>query len=129
MGKKINFGKDNIEDTKLVKGSYEQMLKAREEKMPEMQEAIQALFDNWEGQPLAVIMVNEDENGNPTGAHELIVGAGKPNSQIRLVKGLTKAGEDIVKVLGKHTATLDEDDMFEMITQVIEAISKKTGRK
>lgn len=129
MGKKINFGKDNIEDTKLIKGSYEEMLKAREEKMPQMQEAIQSLFDNWEGQPLAIVMVTEDENGEPTGAHELIVGAGKPSSQLRLIKGLDKAGEDIVKTLGKYTASLEGEDMLEVVLQVVEALGKKTGRK
>lgn len=121
MGK-VDFNK-NHKETKISGGSYEDMLKQREEKLPQMQEAIQTLFDNWHGQPIAVVMVEEDENGDPKGAHQLIVGAGKPESQLRLAKGLDQASNEVVKVLAQAAAELDVDDMMKVVKQVHQYLS------
>lgn len=111
----INFGKKkkttkDVRDIGAQRGSYEDMVKHREKKMPQMIEALEEFFENWQGESFAVVMVNEDENGMPIGTRTLMTGAGRPETQVQLAHGLGKAEEQAIEVLSDGIAELGRED-------------------
>lgn len=100
---KLNFngkdGKKGYRKTDVRIGSYEDMLKERERRMPEMQAELQKLFDNWSGETIIIIKAENDENGDPTGHHELILGVDKPTVLLGMMKHLDQTQETLMHSL------------------------------
>lgn len=127
---KINLNKGKDSDRKVVGmtgGSYEDMIKQRKKMMPQMQKTIEELFDNWSGEVFAIIKVKEDENGEPQGVDLVMSGAGTPESQIALSKGLDEASNEAIKLLAEGVASLD--DPKDMMRAIKEVVSLLNGNK
>ena len=125
---KANFdSKDNRNSrhAEMSTGGFEAMIKAREEKLPRMQEVIQDILDDWTGTAIAIVMVNEDENGKPESHSTIMTGVGNPKSQLKLAKALNQASESAMDALLEaakgDTASLVKTamDMMEEITNDI----------
>lgn len=98
---KIDFnGKsDNTDKSEVMTGGYEKMLKMREQKLPEIQEAINEVFKDYDGGSVAIIVMKEDENGMPSGRNLFMGGVSRPEVQIYMSKALFDASDDAINVL------------------------------
>lgn len=85
--------------SELSQGSFRKMMEAREEELPELKDSIRRALKDYSGQNIAIIIIDEDENGDAEGASVLIAGVGKLESQIAMAKTLQRASETIVEDL------------------------------
>ena len=111
--KLFNDKKDgNIFDSQMSRGNYGDMLKMREKELPDMQKNIEQAFEHFHGQNVVVIIMEEDENGEPTGHRMVMTGVGTMQNQIALGKALHKASHMAIEALmegakGDLRATLE----------------------
>lgn len=125
---KLNF--NGKEDEKKIKnktqvemGSYVDMLKSREKRMPEMQKEIQEFFDNWSGETIIMVKTENDENGDPIGCHQVIMGVDKPTVLLSLARHLDHTQEHIMEQLmesgdPKLLATMAVDMMRDLLKEI-----------
>ena len=88
-----------VKKSELSQGSFRKMMEAREEELPELKDSIRRALKDYSGQNIAIIIIDEDENGDAEGASVLIAGVGKLESQIAMAKTLHRASETIVEDL------------------------------
>lgn len=116
--KRVNSSKVGM-DTK----SYEELLEKRESQMEELMDGIQQMFEDWTGEVMAIVIVEEDENGMPTGTRSMIAGAGRVQSQVRLAQALDKTSEQALKVLAEGVASPgSKKEMLAATKQIIGAM-------
>lgn len=99
---KLNFNNGNNEKnnrTEVEVGSYEDMIKSRKRRMPEMEANIQELFENWSGETVVILKAEVDENGYPKGCHQLIVGVDRPQVIMKLIHQLDDTQEALMNSL------------------------------
>lgn len=119
---KVNFGgKDsNISDkSEIMRGGYAGMMKMRKEKLPEIQEAINEVFKDYDGGSLAIIVMKEDENGMPSGRHLFMGGVSRPQVQMAMGKALNDAASDAIDVL-IEAAKRDPKNFLEITKELID---------
>lgn len=93
---KINFGKEDKQNTReVIKGSFEDMLKKRQAELGNLQESIQKILGDYSGTSIAVVVVNEDENGDPSGREVFLGGVCTTASQIYLARSLKESADRI----------------------------------
>lgn len=97
-GEDGNFGKNKAFIKKEGQG-YEGMLKERKRALPEMQDSIQKIMNDFNGESICIIVMKEDENGKPTGNHILMTGVAKPEMQLALGRALNDGAKQAVDVL------------------------------
>lgn len=123
---KINFN-DNQKKNKsqlvaeLSEGSYEDMLNIRKKKLPEIQENIQDIFKDYDGEFLTIVKQHEDENGDPEATTIFIGGVAGMKSQLAMLKNLEQAKKSLIDsmlkaVSGNHRATLQ---MMELMAEIV----------
>lgn len=103
--------------TELSEGSYEEMMKKRKAELPRMQEAIQRIFDDYDGGHVVVLRMKEDENADPEGSQLFIGGVGKLSSNLKMSDALREASTTVLE----HTAESvqgDAEAMFEVLSHV-----------
>lgn len=100
---KINFNSDgrkkNVNESKLYSGNFEAMLKEREKVMGKLQGDIQEILQDYHGQNIAIIVVEEDENGMPTESKTFIGGVSTIESQLVMGRSLNKASDNLRDML------------------------------
>jgi len=110
------------------RGSYKELLKAREQELPKFQEKINEAFENFTGQAFVVMVVGEDENADPTGVRIVVGGVGQPGSMVRLGKEMHDTAHEVLEMsLKEQVADGDLDGLIEMAEELLTDIKK--GRK
>ncbi len=103
---KINFNRDESGKFKKKEGSfkseghfgtYEDMMKERAQKLPEMIKEIEKFFENWNGETVILVRTQEDENGDAIGHHEAIMGVDKAENLMGIAKHLRGTQETIIE--------------------------------
>lgn len=126
----MNFNFNDKDKKKKIKpggfrGDFADMMKHREELMPEFEDAIEQQFDNYNGEMVAIVQVDEDENGKPTGSTMFIGGVASMESSLRMLKALDEARDAIAKQIGQGLAE-DPEAIGELFGSLIsEAVKKK----
>jgi tRNA/tmRNA/rRNA uracil-C5-methylase (TrmA/RlmC/RlmD family) len=95
---KADFGKKkktNQDEHNMFKGGYEQMVKERKKKLPELEAAINDVLKDYDGGTIAIITIKEDENGDAEGHSLFIGGVSKLETQIALGRSFIDASEEI----------------------------------
>lgn len=123
---KVNFnGKsDSTDKSEVMHGGYEKMLKMREEKLPEIQEAINEVFKDYDVGSVAIIVMKEDENGMPSGRHLFMGGVSRPEVQLFMSKALFEASDDAVNVL-LEAAKKNPKQFVELTKQLLDFMGGK----
>lgn len=93
---KANFGRNdkksnNVITSDLIEGGFEQMIKTREENLPEVEKTINKVLNDYDGGMIAIVRVIDDENGDPEAQQVFIGGVSHLGSQVKLAKGLNQA--------------------------------------
>lgn len=101
---KVNFnGKDkkdkDNEDSLLMGGNFETMIKTRKKQLPKFQESIQDVLDGYEGESMCIIVMKEDENGMPAGSQVVMAGVSRMETQIAMGKALSQASDKAMEIL------------------------------
>ena len=94
------------------------MLKELKNKLPELEEAVNEVLADWNGETLCIIKIHEDENGDPSGQHVFIGGVTKFTSQLALGKVLISTADEIRdKILDvvKENPSLGKQVLGEML--------------
>lgn len=99
---KINLNRDSNgrfkkNSTEVHVGSYEDMIKERERRLPEMIKEIEKFLENWHGGAILIVTVEHDENGDGVGHHEAILGVDKPENLLDLAKNISSTPERIIE--------------------------------
>lgn len=115
-------GKDkSIKQVTTIHGSYEKMLIERKKNLPNIEKSINELLEDYDGRSIAVIVIDEDENGDPTGSRAVITGVSSAESSIVLSKSLSENASDLLKTVVNHAAK--SNDPYEML-QMLETLTK-----
>ncbi len=123
---KVNFNgnSDSTDKSEVMHGGYEKMLKMREEKLPEIQEAINKVFKDYDGGLVAIIVMKEDENGMPSGRHLFIGGVSRLEVQLFMSKALFEASDDAVNAL-LEAAKKNPKQFVEITKQLLDFMGGK----
>lgn len=89
----------NKRGASMVEGSYEDMVKMRKKQLPEIKDEIQKMFKNYDGGLVAIITMDEDENGKSEGHSLFIGGVAHISTQLALGKALSEASEKMAEML------------------------------
>lgn len=95
---KANFGKNNKKSTNkhdVYTGGFETMMKQRKEKLPELEEAINEMLEDYDGGAICIVRIKEDENGDAEGHQLFVGGVSKLEAQMSLGVALEKTSDDI----------------------------------
>lgn len=118
--------------SKLSEGSFEDMIKTRKAGLPDYEEEIQEQLEDYDGGLIAIIRVEEDENGKASKIRATVVGAAHISSQLRLIRGLDKLGERLRDEL-IESAKGNVEAMLAIITEIADDATKevkiKNGKK
>jgi glucose-6-phosphate isomerase len=98
---KFNFDGDKTPMNTVQTGTFEEMRKIRKQKLPDIQKEVQKIFENYDGGMVAIITVDEDENGYADGHHMYIAGVAHLSSQLAIGKGLSEATDEVRDMLIK----------------------------
>ena len=122
---KIDFtGKDdNSDDSMLLDGDYEKMMKLRAKRLPKIQESIQETLKNYAGESIVILIVKEDENGKPENTRMLMAGVSRMESQVFMSKSLDKASSRAVEML-MESAKGDTKAMLAIASTLIKLLEK-----
>lgn len=98
---KVNFnGKDNDSDESvLVGGDYQSMMKMRKKQLPRFKDSIQEVLKDYDGQSIAIIVMKEDENGLPDGSHVIVAGCSRMETQIAMSKALSSTSDKVMEMI------------------------------
>lgn len=112
-------------EAQLEAGSYEDIQKHRAKQLPRIEKEVQAILKNYHGQGIALVVIEEDENGNPEGVHTLISGVGHPSVQIELAKKLHEASKEIIDLLLESAVKSgDLKTMLAVVEDIMESTKK-----
>jgi hypothetical protein len=119
---KLNFNEDKKSvKAELVSSDFEGLLKAQKKAIPEVQESIQEVFKDYAGTMVAIVVIKEDENGDPEGRAEFIGGVGTLKTQLALYKALDSAKDSVTSAVAKGMAS-NPDAGMETITDLVEQL-------
>lgn len=123
------FGKDEDNYYRLKKSDgFENMLKIREENLPDYEREIEKALRNYDGGLVGIVRVFEDENGEPNSATEIAVGTASLSSQMALVGRLRNMADELEKkanaALEAHRKTHKEPEMEELVEEILENFLK-----
>ena len=114
-----------VRHSHLEKGGYEDIVKHREKQLPKIEAEIQKVLENYHGQGIALIMLEEDENGQATGVRSLISGVGHPTGQLQLAKSLISGGQEVIDLLVESIAKESPEDAMELAMEIAKLIDRK----
>lgn len=109
----------------LEKGDYEDIVKHRESHLPKIEAEVQKVLANYHGQGIALIVLEEDENGNATGVRSLISGVGRPSGQMQLAKALVDGGQEVIDLLVKSIAKESPEEALDLAMEIAKLIDRK----
>lgn len=94
---KADFGKkkNKKDQSDLIHGSYERMVKERKKKLPELENAINDVLKDYDGGSICIVAIKEDENGDAEGHSLFIGGVSKLQTQIKLGMALNDASDQV----------------------------------
>lgn len=124
----INFSNDNtkgISKTKILKGGFEEMVKQRQKNLPSIEANIQDIFKDYNGEMVAIVRINEDENGDPESSSTLISGVSGFASQVRLTKALDNAVSDLIKTVSLAIVESRGDEGIRELLAVLKQLEDK----
>lgn len=78
---------------------YDDMLKQRKEKLPEIRETLDNVLKDYKGEAITIVIMQEDKSGLPTGHQLFIAGVSRPEVQIDMGKALHNASRRTLEVL------------------------------
>jgi len=78
----------------MIKGDFETLQKMRKETMKEFEATIKEVFKDYDGEMIAIVRIREDENGDPEGHQECVLGVGSVESRYKLSRALQKVSND-----------------------------------
>ncbi len=119
---KINFDDKGFKEqnqTEINSGSYEDMLKLRKKMLPKFQEGLNEVFEDYQGQSFCVVIMEEDENGEPSGAKVMMAGVSLPSTQVKMAHALRNASATALKVMLEAA----KDDPKQLIA-LMESVTK-----
>lgn len=119
--KKFNFG-DKRKD-EMVEGDFRKMMEMRKGAIPDLEDSINSILDDYHGEMLAIVRVSEDENGDPNSHAIFIGGVAGIESQIRLARSLHEAEKSIHDSLLKN-ATENPRAALEIADKLLDEIRK-----
>lgn len=107
-------------------GTFEDMIKQRAAKTPEILKEIEHQFEDYAGGGVAIVINTYDENGDCDGHKVAIMGVDKPQGLIKLAKGLHTASEEVIENLAENSspAAMLEAAM-EMMKEIQENLNDK----
>lgn len=129
--------KDNKKNVSLTEGNFREMMKKREQQLPIIENNIREALEDYSGQNMCLIVINEDENGDPEGASVVMAGVSTMETQIKMSQVLHKLSNKSMEILMESasgnlpamlqiaTALAESDDMDEED----EEPKKKKGKK
>lgn len=124
MKAQFNKDKKTIRETQVIAGDYSTMIDARKQHLPGIEDNINEILEDYDGEMIAVIRIREDENGTPQGAQTFISGVAQTESQLQLVKSLREMSVSMTKQL------LDgARDEPRLLKEVLTGITKLMGDK
>lgn len=91
-----------------LQGGYEKLVETRKKELPQIEEQVQKMFENYNGEVMAVIRIYEDENGDPEAGETFIGGVSGAASSMALAAKLDEAGKHLRKVVKGETDTKSE---------------------
>lgn len=98
----VNWNKENDKtknEAMLTSGDYEDMQNIRKKNLKKMQSAVEDALSSWEGQNIALVVIKEDENGEPSGSHVVMTGVSRLGSNVAMIKSLQTCAEAAVRQL------------------------------
>lgn len=114
-----------VSHSHLEKGDYEDIVKHREKHLPKIEGEVQKILANYHGQGIALIVLEEDENGEATGVRSLISVVGRPGGQMQLAKALIDGGEEVIDLLVKSIAKEAPEDALALAIEIGKLIDRK----
>lgn len=122
--KKISFNGKKVEvnETKVYKGTVQDLLKERATIRDRAIPDLEKLFDEWDGGGLVIVMNQYDENNHPTGAKVAVLGGDDALGIVHLAKAVHKASETIIE---ESVDTMRRDGgvqgMLELLKEVLDS--------
>lgn len=127
---KINWGKshDSYNETELSQGDFEALLKQREKTLPKLEKEVSRILGTWHGQSIAIVLVHEDENGEPDKTEVFISGVGRLDSSVALSKGLSEAADkSMERVI--DASSQDPKALLKLASLLMDEIKKEIKEK
>lgn len=122
---KVNFnGKNSDEESVLVGGNYQDMMKMRKKQLPKFKDSIQDALKDYDGASIALIVMREDENGMPDGSHILVAGCSRMEVQIALAKALDSASSKTMEMI-MESASGDVKAMLAIASALVNISEKE----
>lgn len=108
-------------------GSFQDILKMRNQMNDHFQEGIKQLTDNYDGELIGIVRIKEDENGEPEQVLSFVGGIGVSESVMRLAQGLAQAAATIVDKHNQQINRLEssskgKDSPQDSIKKIIKAL-------
>lgn len=123
--KKFNFGEKRKDE--LVEGDFRKMMEMRKSSLPDLEDSINKILADYDGEMLAIVRVGEDENGDPEHHMVFIGGVSGIESQIRLIAGLSEAEKQVHDSLIKN-ATDNPRLALDIADKLISTLKKRAER-
>jgi ribosomal protein L21E len=121
-----NDNKKNV--SKISSGDYASMLKLRKETLSKIQDGIQDMLKDYDGQSITIIIQHEDENGMPDHTHVLMAGVGRLESQIAMGKALSDGADQVLELLMESTKG-DTKAMLKLANAMMNTINHDKRKK
>lgn len=115
------------QESEMFQGDYQNMLKERKNKLPEMQDAIQNVLKDWDGSSIAIVVMKEDENGLPEGAHSMMTGVSRAEMQVAMGKQLNMMSEEVMHMIVEAVKD-DPKAMIEIVKMVTKLIEQEENK-
>lgn len=118
-------GEGNIHHMEVKNTSLKNMIKAREEELPDIEREIEKVLSNYDGGAITIIMNTHDETGETTGHQQMTIGAESLKGLVYHAFYLEQASNHTVADL---TDTLGKEDLSKILTSIVGEFAKDHGK-
>lgn len=94
------FNRDNEKNKSETITGFRAASEKRQEILPQVEEAVQGAFQNYNGEMVVVVRVHEDENFDPVKTQIIISGISSLESITSVLEALDDARQDILNSVG-----------------------------
>lgn len=125
---KINRGRSDRDKIIVTQGDFAHMMETRKEETPHIEKSINDILKDYSGEMVAVILIEEDENGNPSDQTVFISGVSGMDSQLAMMKALNSAEKQMQDALAER-ASHDPRVALEIAEKMLDTLRSKINKK
>lgn len=126
--KLFNDSEEETREGKAFKGNFKEMMDERKKALPKFEKAIQNKFKDYSGEMVAIVLIKEDENGDPESSEVFVGGVSTFETSMKMLESLNEVKDAITSQMAQGLAD-NPGMMGELLSGLLKSAFEKESNK